>query len=237
MGCKTVQPLVSNIEQETIYWSGIDWILKKGEEKQGPGPNFFSGDQRTVWVDELGFLHLTIRKVNGKWLCSEIVALDVLGYGNYSFQLASNLDQLDPNAVLGLFTWRSSGGKHNNEIDIEISRWGDPFNQNTQYVIQPYSIPGNIYRFNVDQNGEYCTHEFLWMPETIYFHSYHGHYSKTDDYPEIKSWIYTKSMIPNSSKTHVRINLWLNNPSGTRNRRDIEIVLKSFNFTPLKELK
>ena len=34
---------------------------------------------------------------------------------------------LEPAAVLALFTWDWAGGdEHNREMDVEISRWGDP---------------------------------------------------------------------------------------------------------------
>lgn len=236
-GCKTMQPVIEASDQTSIYWSGLTWDVKHAKHKQGPGPNFFSANRKSVWVDEHGLLHMTIRHVNGNWICSEIICKETLGYGKYSFLLSSPVDQLDPNAVLGLFTWRAVGGRHNNEIDIEISRWGNSSSPNAQYVVQPYTIPGNIYRFRMSQQGGFSTHEFLWMPEAIYFHSFHGHYNSIGDYPEIKSWIYTKSMIPNPRNTHVRINLWLNNSRGPAKKKDIEVVIKAFNFTSLKELR
>ncbi|MCK5822039.1 MAG: hypothetical protein KAH17_09130 [Bacteroidales bacterium] len=236
-GCKTMQPVIETSDQTSIYWSGLTWDIKGASHKQGPGPNFFSANRKSVWVDEQGQLHMTIRRVNGNWICSEVICAEALGYGKYSFQLSSPVDKLDPNAVLGLFTWRTHGGKHNNEIDIEISRWGNPASPNAQYVVQPYSIPGNMYRFRMSQQGGFSTHEFLWMQDAVYFHSFHGHYINIGDYPEMKSWIYTKSMIPNPKRTQVRINLWLNEPSGPMKKKDIEVVIKAFNFTPLKELR
>ena len=235
-GCKTIQPVIETSDQTNIYWSGFNWKVKSGKTKQGPGPNFFSANRKSVWVDENGLLHMTIRRVNGNWMCSEIICNEELGYGRYIFQLSTPVDHLDPNAVLGLFTWRSSGGKHNNEIDIEISRWGNPVSHNAQYIVQPYTIPGNIYRFDISQVGDFSSHEFLWMPDAVYFHSFHGHYNSSGDYPEIKSWIYTKSKIPNPWKTHVRINLWLNNSTGPMKKKDLEVVVKAFEFIPLKEL-
>lgn len=235
--CRTTSKLVVGSEDRVLDWSGYSWKVKTGIEPMGPGPNYFTSDPSMVWVDEDGLLHLSIKKVNGKWYCSELVCTESLGYGKYSFYIASKVDQLDPNAVLGLFTWRDEGGQHNNEIDIELSRWGDPSAPNAQYVIQPYTIPGNILRFRFEQSGDYSTHEFVWLPDMVYFHSFHGHYSGLEDSPEIKSWIYPKNRIPKPDKTHVRINLWLNNQNGLRKAKELEVVIKSFKFTSIKELR
>ncbi len=235
--CRTIQPVVQHEDLTTIEWSGYTWRVKNGFEKQGPGPNYFSSHPRTIWVDDQGLLHMTIRKIGEKWYCSEVFCTQELGYGKYSFELVSAVDKLDSNAVLGLFTWRESGGRHNNEIDIEISRWGKTQSNNAQYVVQPYTVPGNLSRFNIYQTGDFSTHEFLWMHEAIYFHSFHGHYSENEDSPDMNSWFYTKSTIPNPKRTHVRINLWLNNPLGTRSGKDIEVILSAFNFTSLVDMQ
>jgi hypothetical protein len=67
-----------------------------------------------------------------------------LGYGTYTFVVRETAG-IDPNAVLGLFLWDPVAFRiHNRELDIEISRWGDPKNSNSQFVVQPYSRPGNL---------------------------------------------------------------------------------------------
>lgn len=56
--------------------------------------------------------------------------------------------KLEPAVVLALFTWDYAGGDDNNrEMDVEISRWGDPANKNAQYVVQPFHVPANVARF------------------------------------------------------------------------------------------
>ena len=61
-----------------------------------------------------------------------------LGYGTYEF-LVSGLDALEPAAVFDVFTYDYAGSAQNNrEMDIEISRWGNPTGEkNAQYVLQP----------------------------------------------------------------------------------------------------
>src|SRR5437870_9597705 len=56
------------------------------------------------------------------------------GFGTYRFRLDSPVDDIDPNAVVGLFTWSDRPDFNHREIDIEISRWGEPGNPNAQFV-------------------------------------------------------------------------------------------------------
>ena len=133
----------------TIEFSGYTWNVKSSKAKVGPGPNYFSADENDVWVDEDGNLHLTISYKDGKWFSSEVFTLAPLGYGTYTFTLASPIDQLDKNAVLGLFTWDDAAPENNyREIDTEFSKWGNDSGENSQYVVQPYDHAGNIHRFD-----------------------------------------------------------------------------------------
>jgi hypothetical protein len=51
------------------------------------------------------------------------------------------VDKLDPNMVLGLFTYDSDPAFNNREIDIEASRLGNAADPtNAQFVVQPYTI-------------------------------------------------------------------------------------------------
>ena len=47
--------------------------------------------------------------------------------------------------MFAIFTWDDFGPPR--EMDIEISRWGEPEDKNAQYVIQPYIVPANTVRF------------------------------------------------------------------------------------------
>jgi hypothetical protein len=110
--------------RRTIEFSGRTWNVKATpaapyESPVGPGPNYFSADPEDVWVDASGNLHLTITPRNGRWYATEIYTTKPMGYGNYTFTLASPVDQLDKNAVLGLFTWDDTDPAYSHrEIDI-----------------------------------------------------------------------------------------------------------------------
>ena len=110
-----------------LSFAGFDWAVKESNLPAGPGPNLFSDRVEDVFVDGDG-LHLRIAEVAGDWVSTEVILLSQPGYGTYSVQTDSELDDLDVNATFGMFTWDSYGdddvvpGGPNREIDLEDSR-------------------------------------------------------------------------------------------------------------------
>src|SRR6478736_1205781 len=90
---------------KTITFAGRSWKVKIASTQVGPGPNYFSDSTNNVWVDSTGRLHLRVAKTKGRWYCAEVVLNATLGYGTYRFYLDNAVDALDPNVVLGIFTW------------------------------------------------------------------------------------------------------------------------------------
>ena len=150
-----------------IYFSGYNWRVKFSRtDKVGPGNNYFSDLEENVWLDEQGQLHLKITERDGKWYCAEVILEESFGYGTYIFHLASKVDQLDENIVVGLFTWDDCYDIQygNREIDIEFSRWSNPNkDENAQFVVQPHEKTGNKHEFTVQQDVEISTHYFGWL--------------------------------------------------------------------------
>jgi len=219
----------------TIIFSGYKWKVKSSESKAGPGPNYFSDKEEDVWVDNEGKLHLKITKKDGKWYCTEVISDSSFGYGKYIFYVASRVDQLDKNIVVGLFTWDTFAPEHNyREIDIEFAKWGQATNENAQYVVQPYTNPANMKRFNIKLNGDYSTHIFDWQPDTIFFQSINGHcLSPPDSNYLIQSWIYTGKDIPPADGENARINFWLFRGEPPSDGNDAEVIIKAFEFVPI----
>ena len=73
-----------------------------------------------------GDLHLAITQAS-KHLAMRrrsSAATGVLVTGNIRFTVSAPVNTIDPNAVLGMFTWSYDSRLHNyREIDIELSRW------------------------------------------------------------------------------------------------------------------
>jgi hypothetical protein len=201
-------------------------VRDSGGQLQGPGPNRFDGGSESAWLDDQEHLHLQIRQNTEEWHCAEVYTQESLGHGTYRFTLAAGFEALDPNVVVGLFTYLDD----TNEIDIEFARWGQPDLENGQYVIQPYARTGNIIRFAFDAADppRDSTHEFTWCPDTIHFKSWW-----TDEPEELlQEWIYRGADIPAPSTERVHLNLWLMSGLAPTDGRPAEVVVKAFEFLP-----
>jgi hypothetical protein len=197
--------------------------VKSSTGPVGPGPNYFSSSTDNVWVDGLGRLHLKLTRSKGRWYSAEVINTRSLGRGRYSFELDSAVHGLDPNVVLGLFTWSDDPAYNNRELDIEFGRWGNAADPtNGQYVVQPYDHAGNLLR--ITQPAVYSsTHSFDWQPSVVAFAG-----SSATPSP----WTYAGPDVPQPGTEHARMNLWLYRGMTPRNGGTVEIVVKRFTFTP-----
>lgn len=105
----------------SVVFSGYTWTVKASTSKVGPGPNLFSAANVTVGEDGL---HPGIVKRRAGWTCAEVIAQGTFGYGTYRWTVAADVTSLDPNAVLGMFTWSDQPEYAHPEIDIEFAKWG-----------------------------------------------------------------------------------------------------------------
>jgi len=209
---------------DKIFWRGVTWDVKTSSSAAGPGPNIF--DKTNVWTDGNGYLHLrSVKNASGKWTAAEIIGPKTNGYGTYTFMIDSRVDILDPNVVLGLFTWSDKARYANRELDIEFARWGDPTDTtNAHYVVQPYDAPNHLFRFA--QPAETATtHRFTWRRGRVDFDSY-----ATGGL--IDSYSYTGSDVPPSGDERVRLTFWLYGGRAPLNGSTAEVVIRSFTFTP-----
>ena len=219
--------------ERQISFSGYEWLVKQSDVKVGPGPNYFSDAEDAVWVDGDGRLHLTIQKEEGLWVSTEVFTQASLGYGRYIFQTSSPIDQLDANAVLGLFTWDDfSPSDYNREIDIEFARWGNAADPtNAQFVVQPWDQSGNLRRYTAVLTDTAATHSFDWQPDSVTFFSAPGHTLNPNPPDAFATWVYTNTIsIPDPATVNVRLNLWLLNGNAPSDGQPIEVVIEAFYF-------
>jgi len=207
----------------TIEFAGRMWTVKASADPVGPGPNRFSDDPASVWVDADG-LHLKIRYDSGTWYTAEVYTTTPTGYGTHRFYVDGRPDLLDKNVVLGLFAYEDGG----EELDIEFTRWSqnDP-GYRGQYVAQPSGTPGNMERFDFTQNGDLTTHYFDWGADAVNFKSFHDHTAEplTEGHL-IHEWTYTGADIPDEAVgLNVHMNLWLNFGLPPSDGQEVEIVI------------
>jgi hypothetical protein len=202
-----------------IAFSGYRWSVRESKDRVGPGPSFF-GDQG-VQLDAEGRLHLAIVRKRAGWFCSEVVLNRSLGYGEYHFAVRSK--ELDTNAVFGMFLWDARAPRlHFREVDIEVSRWGDPRKPNAQFAVQPYQRAGNLVRFELPE--ELAELSFKWRPGRLYCRAAaHGRV--------VKEHRFTRG-IPVSDNEHVHMNLWLYRGAPPANGKAVEVMVERFSFAP-----
>jgi hypothetical protein len=243
----------------TFQFAGRTWAVKEAPVAVGPGQNRFSDRTEDVFVDESG-LHLTINFHEGFWWATEVILLDSVGYGTYSFQTNSRVDLLDVNATFGAFTWDAYGDEQSiprsphREIDFEDSRRGDTAElTNAEMVVQPYDVPGNLRRYTIpDLSADATlTRFFNWEPNQIEFVALRGHHAPDDFAPEdlIDEHLYTTDpsldhFVPTAGRQRFRFNLWLNNvelggasPPKPASAVPIEVVITDFSFVPAREIR
>lgn len=207
----------------SFHWSAMDWWVKSGTGLLGPGPNYFSDSVSNVWLDTQNRLHLRILQSNGVWQCAEITSAQTPGYGTYTFRLATPIDLLDLNAVLGLFTYSDNPAENYREIDVECSRWSNATDtNNSQFVVQPAGQPNHLVRYRVETLVTNSVHAFTWQPTNIAFMASAG--TNT-----IAQWTYTNT-VPTSCDEHVHLNLWLFRGQAPTNGLPVEVIVEPVDF-------
>lgn len=209
----------------SIHFSGYEWTVKSYSRKIGPGPNLFAA--ANVGLDSAGRLHLRIQRSGNRWTCAEVIANTSLGYGTYTWTIDPTAD-LDPNAVLGMFTWNDDLAYAHREIDIELARWGNAADPtNGQFVVQPYDASDHLARFTQPGGAAGTVHSFTWTPGRVDF------VSRTASGQLIGQYSYTWADVQVPGGENPRINLWLFRGAAPQNGQAQEIVFRSFTFAPL----
>lgn len=260
LGCKQSNPedVLGRVGDEVTF-AGRKWDVKWGLEPMGPGPNMFSRLYDDVWVDENGWLHLTIAKHNEIWYSSEVVGRDNLGYGTYTWTIQADPMSFSDNVVLGLFTWDNNTfyTDGNSEVDIEFAKWGDTTSTTpTTFSVQPVSFGGQYYaertRERLVEEANLIgvtTHTFTWTDTLITWASFKGDKAEgtptaTWDFdlnhpPRIKTEGGQSSLpivIPRpGATTNARMNFWTLPFSslGPNNQLEHEVVIRDFTYAPL----
>jgi hypothetical protein len=218
--------------QRFLDFSGYKWSVKAHNVPVGPGPNHFTGREEDLWVDDDG-LHLTISKRDGNWYCTEVILQESFGYGTYIFQTKTEPEYVDPNVVAGMFTWEAGLPWPNRELDFEFARWSDPDDPtNAQFVIQPFTTPGNWLRYRVepDKNNPYLTQVMTWQKGRVDFKTARGRFDspRIPEEAVICAWTRTGDGVPVPRNENIRINLWLDDGMPPATDKPIDLVVTKF---------
>jgi hypothetical protein len=129
-----------------------------------------------------------------------------------------------------MFTWDDLGVEQNHrEMGIEISRWGEPANENAQFVIQPYYVPANVARFNAPAGR--LTHSFRWQPGGVLFKTVAGAVGGRTR-PRVVAMHELTSGVPTPGSETIRMNLYVFGYSSTALKKGAEVVIEKFEYLP-----
>jgi hypothetical protein len=210
--------------RKVLTFSGYEWEVRDVQSDRG-GANEY--DSNNAWTDAEGLLHLKLAQRDGRWTSAEVILTRQLGYGTYVFTVRDVLG-MDPAAALGLFTWDDDGADQNHrEMDVEISRWGDPTLPNAQYVLQPYYLPANVARFSVPAGT--LTHSFRWEPGRVAFRTVRA--ARSGDGAPVASHEFIAG-VPTPGGERVRMNLYYFRYAPAPPQKDVEVVIERFRYIP-----
>ena len=217
-----VTPIVSKV----IHFSGYDWRVRNAASDRGGQSNFY--DPSNVWTDKNGYLHLRMEEHDGVWTCAEVSLTRSLGYGSYIF-VVQDIGHFGPSAALGLYTnddFRTDDIP--GELDIELSRWGIADNKNAQYVVQPFYVPENVFRFMAPAGV--LTHMLRWESGRASFRTVRGSVIGPAA-TTIREHIFT-SGVPVPAKETAHMGLYSYRHSKSSSQQPVEVVIRKFDFLP-----
>jgi PKD repeat protein len=145
----------------TVTWSGYTWDVRQ-QGLSGPGPNYWSNLNVAISGTELV---LTVQQQTGQWRSAEVDCQTHLGYGTYTWVVNTDLSTIDTYEVLGLFTYGDTP-PHNNEIDIEAARWGNPGGPAGEWTVYQTTGGNATAPFNWSTHPPY-TCRFKWEPGKV----------------------------------------------------------------------
>lgn len=205
-----------------ILFSGIKWGIKSHALEMGPGNNLFGLHKKNTYTDNSGRLILEIRKTQQGWSCAEVVSNILVGEGKFEFTLETDITRLKPNMVLGLFLYNDLNPPTYDEIDIEFSQWGQPQEQNAQYVVhKKNSFDKN--RFSIPKGIKKTTHSIEITTDNIIFVSQWLNKRVEHSVPRPVSFT--------TNGLRIRLNLWLYQPNSMVLRYP-KVVVSNVSYTP-----
>jgi hypothetical protein len=114
------------------------------------------------------------------------------------------------------------------ELDVELSRWGNPSSKNAQYVVQPFYVPANVSRFAAPSGV--LTHVVRWEPGTASFRTFRGAEGKGAG-TNVSEHAFT-SGIPTPAAETVHIDLYDYHHLPNANSLPVEVVVEKFEYLP-----
>ncbi len=209
---------------KTITFSGYEWLVRQTQNDRH-GMNDYDG--RNVWVDSEGHLHLLLTERDGRWTSADVRLTRSLGYGTYSFDVRDT-SKLDPSAAFSVYTFDPLGSDQNfRELTVDVSRWGEPGNMNGQFVVQPETVPANVFRFAIPAG--LVTHAFRWEPGRVSFTTVQPRGGRSQDV--VAERLFT-ARVPTAGAESLHLTLLYDRRAARPPAKSVEVVVERFAFLP-----
>jgi hypothetical protein len=213
------------LTKKTISFSGYDWEVRQMASERH-GLNYY--DARNAWVDAEGHLHLLLIERDGRWTSADVQMTRSLGYGTYSFDVRDT-SGLDPTAAFSMYTWDALGADQNfRELTIDVSRWGDPGSVNGQFVVQPETVPANVFRFAIPAGA--IVHSFRWEPGRVSFRAARPSEAARGSHVAAER-LFTAG-VPTAGSERVYMTLLYDRAASKPPSKNVEVVVEKFVFLP-----
>lgn len=202
-----------------IAWSGYTWNPRE-QGSSNPGPNLWKATNAVV--NGAGQLVLTVNQQTGSWYCVEVVGPH-LGYGTYSWQIASPVHDFDRHLVLSLFTYDEAAGPFFREIDLEIAQFSAAASERGWMTLQPGGA--NKWGWFNPRGTQPNTFGFTWAAGKIRWEA------RDATGRVVESFLCTTDVPTPGTNALVRMNLWLFGGTAPTDGQPRSVAFDSFTFT------
>jgi hypothetical protein len=207
-----------------VSFSGYKWQVRDSETDRNGSVQLFK--TANIRIDSSGFLHMMIVGAPPHWTCSEVMLTRSLGYGTYSFDV-EDPSQLEPAAVLSLFTWTDADpDQHHREMDINLTRWGDPARKSAEFILQPYYLPQNVFRFTPPAGA--AEYSMQWGPGLV---SFRGRLLRDGTHSSFAEHNFSVG-VPTPANEGIHLNFCAFGYSKVPLQHSSEVVVERFQFLP-----
>lgn len=221
---------------EVFDWKGLQWTATNGSiagvVKASPG---------NVFVDQNGYLHLTIAKRGRVIKAAEVFSRNDFGFGTYQWQIQGRIDHMDSAAVLGLFLYgpmHKIGSDGENELDIEFSKWRKKLCRgkcNADVAVYPASAKlarsEDDFRIKLRRKA-LTTARLEWTPNRVTVTIMRGLQPIGNNKDVLHTWTFAprdhRARIPQQALP-IGMNLWCYRKTPSREQ---EVVIQDFQFVP-----
>ena len=212
----TVRGSAPRVSPFLVHFSGYQWEVRQSAAEFG------GYEPKNAWTDKKGYLHLRITGRPGQWANAEVKLARSLGYGSYRF-VVEDVAHLEPSAIFAISSIDDPGRR---EMDLQVSRWGQLEDSNSQYIVQPWDVPANSVRFSSPPGT--LTNWITWEPARARFRTLR---ESKPGMPAIADHVFT-SGVPAAGGERFTIALYVYDHSPHPMQNEAEIVLESFEFLP-----